>query len=71
MEEELGATGRYPYGTIDEHDEGELSFKVGSDRDTETVVVEFGKEVRWIGMRPEHAEALAQTLLKHAQRARR
>jgi DNA (cytosine-5)-methyltransferase 1 len=55
----------------DPHGRDGLQYKIGSDRDTETVVLEFGKSVRWIGMRPEHAEALAQALLKHAERARR
>ena len=41
--ERLGATGEFPRGKIDEADEGELKLAVGTDRETGTVVMDFGK----------------------------
>lgn len=66
----LGATGQFPYGKLNPNDEGELRLAVAGDRRTETVYIEFGKPVHSIGMRPEEAEAFAETLLKQAHRAR-
>lgn len=68
---ELGPTGRFPYGKLCEEDEGELRLAVAGDRDTETVFVEFGKPIQSLGMRPEQAEAFAESLLRAARKARR
>lgn len=67
----LGATGRFPYGKLNEDDEGELRIAVGGDRDTETVIIDFGTPTTWIGMRPEDAEAFARSILEKARQVRR
>lgn len=67
----LGPTGDFPQGRLNETDEGGLRFAVGSDRDTETVILDFGKPVAWLGMRPEDAERLAEMLTEHARRVKR
>jgi hypothetical protein len=67
----LGATGREPYGKLTDDDEGEIRLAVAADRDTETVIIDFGKDVSWVGMRPEQAEAFGQLLIEKAKEARR
>jgi len=67
----IGPTGRFPYGPLSADDEGEIAFMLSSDRETETVRLDFGKELAWVAMRPERAEELAAALLEHARRARR
>lgn len=44
----LGATGWFPRGKLRLDDEGELQFSIGLKGDT--VILDFGKSVRWIGM---------------------
>ncbi len=51
----LGATGNYPQGVLEAHDEGELRLAVAYD-----------KPVAWLGLPPEQAVAIAHSLLKHA-----
>ena len=67
----LGATGEYPYGKLNCEDEGEIKIAIGGNPDTETVVIDFGTSVCWIGMRPEQAELLAAALLTQAERVKR
>lgn len=66
MSEELGATGRYPRGKLNADDQGELRIAIG--REGSSIVVDFGKEVKWIGFAPEDARAFAVTLLRHVNR---
>jgi hypothetical protein len=66
-----GPTGDFPYGKVNQDDEGETRVAVAGDRETETVFIDFGKPTAWIGMRPEQAEQLAQSIRAAARRARR
>lgn len=61
----LGATGKFPMGKMHRSDEGQLRIAVGRERGK--VVMRFGCPVAWIGMGPEEAEAIAQSLLHHAK----
>jgi hypothetical protein len=70
MKHKLGATGQFPRGKMNTDDEGELQFAVGSDPDKHKVIINFGKPVAWIGISPADAEQIAQSLIKHARRAR-
>lgn len=63
---QFGATGQFPEGQLNEHDEGELSFGVMHDAERGVVVVDFGKPVQWIGMPKKMAMELAGILVKHA-----
>lgn len=63
----LGATGEFPRGKIEPSDEGEIRFAVGADQETQTVVLDFGKPVAWIGMTPEQAVEIAQSLIEKAR----
>ncbi len=64
----LGPTGQFPEGKMAEHDEGEISFAVGHPGGK--VVIDFGSPVAWVGMEPQQAVALANTLISHAKKAR-
>lgn len=65
LNESLGATGKYPQGSLSEDDEGGL--KIGLTAVDGKVVLAFGKAVNWIGFDAEQARDLAQTLLNRAQ----
>ena len=64
----LGATGEYPEGQLGKWDEGALRFAVGAEGGK--ILIDFGKSVRSLGLDPEHAEALAQSLMEKARIAR-
>ena len=64
----VGPTGQFPEGKMSKHDEGEISFAIGHPNGK--VVIDFGSPVAWVGMEPQQAVALAQTLLSHAKKAR-
>lgn len=64
----LGPTGKYPQGKLTPKDEGEIRIAVGS-KDGK-VVMDFGKPTAWIGMDPEQADAIADSLREHARAAR-
>ena len=64
----IGATGEFPQGKIAKDDEGEIAFAIGHR--TGKVLIEFGKEVAWIGMDPLQVIALANSLIAHARKAR-
>ncbi len=65
--EPLGATGQFPNGKLVDHDEGEIRFAVGSDPDKAVVLLDFGKSLRSVGMSPQQAIDVAQSLIKHAR----
>jgi hypothetical protein len=55
---------KYPKGRLNKDDQGVLGITIGMRGDT--IIMDFGKLVKWIGMDKEAARALANTLLKHA-----
>jgi hypothetical protein len=60
-------TDRYPRGKLSHDDEGQLPIKIGvKDR---TVIIDFGKEVAWIGMSGDQAAEFAMMILKRAREA--
>lgn len=65
----IGATGEFPAGKLNEHDQGELSFRVGFGDDG-LVAVEFGTPVTWMVMRADEAIEFAESLLRAATGAR-
>jgi hypothetical protein len=64
----IGATREFPGGQLSRDDEGEIAFAVGSRKGK--VVLDFGSPVAWVGMDPQQAIALANTLVNHAKKAR-
>jgi hypothetical protein len=61
----LGATGDFPRGKFRNDDEGGLRIAVGQKDNT--IIVEFGKEVAWLGLDVQTAMGLANTLIRHAR----
>lgn len=64
MIDKLGATGRFPHGKLNEHDQGELRAAISSEGGM--VRLDFGKPVAWLVLPPENAINLARLLLRHA-----
>ena len=63
---ELGATGDYPDGKLGDDDEGEVKIAITTDTDKQVVIIDFGTPVTWMGLPKEHALALGNTLIEHA-----
>ena len=59
-----GATGEFPEGQINQHDEGELN--IGLRMEAGNVIIDFGKPVVWVGFPPETARQLAAMLIEYA-----
>lgn len=59
-----GATGKFPYGKLDETDEGELNVAFARD-DAGNLRINFGKPVAWIAMPHQVAVGFAMMILKH------
>lgn len=64
---QLGATGTFPHGKLNEQDEGAIKMAIGYDQSKGVVMVNFGKPVAWFGLPPPEARELARLLLLHAQ----
>ena len=62
----LGATGQFPRGKADAHDEGELRLALAADRANAIVRIEFGKPVALLGLPVAEARQLASLLLEKA-----
>ena len=62
----FGATGEFPQGKLNDHDEGALKIGVAYDKMDGIVRVEFGKPVAWLGLPPPEAIELAKLLMRHA-----
>jgi len=65
---DLGATGKFPEGKLNEQDKGEIRFAVMGDAKG-NVVLYFGRDVTWIAMPPETAYELARLLQQTADGA--
>lgn len=57
----------YPEGRLGPDDEGELTYAVGPDPEDGIVRLEFDKPVEWLGLPPQQAIELAQSLIRHAR----
>ena len=68
MSKKFGATGTFSRGKMHASDEGDL--RIGITHTQSEVVINFGKEVAWIGLEPDLAEALANLILDHAKQLR-
>jgi hypothetical protein len=63
---EIGATGDWPQGKLNEDDEGGLAVEISTVG--ANVRVDFGKPVAWLAMDPDGALALASGIIEHAMR---
>ena len=62
----LGGTGDFPRGKLNADDEGGIALGVATQ--DKTVIINFGKEVAWLGLGHDEAIAFAKLLLKHAKK---
>jgi len=62
----IGPTGKFPEGKFNEHDEGEIAIAVYPKKGN--IIIDFNSPVHWIGMPPEQAVQLAETILKHVKK---
>jgi hypothetical protein len=60
----LGATGRYPYGKLGPHDQGEL--RAGITTVDGKLVIHYGAPITWTAMTAEQALEFARLLTKRA-----
>lgn len=70
QQQQLGATGETPLGRVDETDEGEILMGVSHDPNKLKVFLNFGKPVAWMGMTPEQARELGQSLIHESMAVR-
>lgn len=64
----LGSSGKFPRGKLNRYDEGELTIAISGDPKTNTVIIDFGKRVKWIGFGPDQARELADLIRKNADK---
>ena len=57
----------WPSGRLSGDDDGQIAFSIGADESQKNVIIDFGKDVRWVAMPPEQAVLVAQMLIKHAR----
>lgn len=58
----MGATGEFPFGKLDRHDQGELTVAMRVDKKQGVIRMEFGKPVAWLALPAGHARHLAKML---------
>jgi hypothetical protein len=63
-----GPTGVFPRGKLTAHDEGEIRMGVAAVNGA--VVLDFGSRVSWVGMTPDQADAMAESLRAKAAEIR-
>jgi hypothetical protein len=66
MGQKLGPTGDFPEGKLTPNDEGGIQFAVGVVEGK--IVLNFNSPVAWVGMMPDQALLLGQTLIKNARK---
>ena len=68
MAQNIGALGEFPEGQLSPNDEGAIRFRIGAQDGK--IIVDFGTPVHSLGLDPDDAEAIAQSLLEKARIAR-
>lgn len=62
---EVGATGKFPEGKLNNYDEGELRLKIS--KESNNVRIDFGKKISWLAFPKKDALALGNLLIKYAK----
>ena len=62
--EDIGATGEFPNGKINEDDQGQI--KIGITTEDRKIIVAFGKPVEWIGFTRDEAISLCNSIMERA-----
>lgn len=65
---EIGPTGKFPHGKLGPDDEGGLNIGIAIDETNGRVVVDFGKLIEWIGMLPDDAIKIGNSLISKANK---
>ena len=65
-EQKLGPTNQFPRGRLNPNDDGEIRMAIFPDEKSRVIIVEFGIELSWIGMPPQQAREMGESLIKHA-----
>lgn len=55
---------QYPRGKLTETDEGALKIRIGTDDKTKTIIIDFGKQIVWVGMDATTARTFARNILR-------
>lgn len=58
----------YPRGKLNDSDEGAINISISVDQETETVLINFGKEISWVGFDKATAIALSMALMRGANK---
>lgn len=66
----LGATGQRPLASVSHGDEGEIQIAISHDAEKQKVYLNFGKPIAWLGLTPEQASDIGETLKQHALECR-
>lgn len=62
----LGSTGLFPEGKLNEDDEGEIAIAIMIINNK--IIIDFGKQIHWIGFTKEQAEQIGYSLIKKASK---
>jgi hypothetical protein len=68
--EQLGPTRKFPRGKLTAHDEGEIKIGIAADVKNQTVIIDFGGQVTWIGFDFDQAMALSDSIRDRANELR-
>lgn len=66
MKDNLGPTGKFPEGKITKGDQGELKMAIGIYKNT--VIIDFGTKISWLGLPKQEAIAFAELIIKNANK---
>lgn len=57
----------YSQGRIRPDDDGDLAYAVAADEKHGTVIIDFGKAIAWIGLKPQEAANLCRLIMQKAR----
>ena len=57
----------YSEGRLHKDDEGDLAMAITADHQNGVVILDFGKRVKWLGLPPDQAVRLAESLIASAR----
>lgn len=67
MAGKFGATGEFPRGKLNEHDEGQIQMGFAMDPVKKVLIFNFGTPVAWFAMPKKEALELAEIIKKRAE----
>ncbi len=63
-----GASGVFSQGQLNKDDEGEITLAVAADKKQNVVIIDFGKQVKWLGLPKEQAIQFSEFIRTNAQK---